>query len=187
LASCPTELAMRSPTASAKMTESGKTGPAKLNPTRSEKATAAAGAMCVIDWNNTCAKPMECSRKWSNLCPDSTSYLLTLSSGTAVPKDTLDAEHNATRIFEEPPFCGMANTHLTRIIPYWATVTTECTLAPEVHSEVVQTLISLVAQTTERVTRALRAYPSSSLFARVSKRSLLSKWWWRGRPCSLRR
>jgi hypothetical protein len=65
--------------------------------------------MCVIDWNNTCAKPMECSRKWSNLCSDSTSYLLTLSSGTAVPKDTLDAEHNATTIFEEPPFYGIAN------------------------------------------------------------------------------
>jgi hypothetical protein len=109
LASCPTELAMRSATARAKMTESGKTGPAKPNPTRSEKATAAAGAMCVIDWNNTCAKPMECSRRWSNLCSDSTSYLLTLSSDTAVPKDTLDAEHNATRIFEEPPFYGIAN------------------------------------------------------------------------------
>jgi hypothetical protein len=52
--------------------------------------------MCVIDWNNTCAKPMECSRRWSNLCSDSTSYLLTRPSGTAVPKDTLDAEHNAT-------------------------------------------------------------------------------------------
>jgi hypothetical protein len=79
------------------MTESGKTGPAKLNPTNKEKATAAAGAMCVIDWNNTCANPMECSRRWSNLCSVSTSDLLTHPSGTAIPKDTLSLEHNATR------------------------------------------------------------------------------------------
>src|SRR5919112_4749579 len=66
---------MRSATPRARSTESGSTGPAKEKPTRSEKATAAAGAMCVIDWNNTCAKPMECSRRWSNLCPDSISNL----------------------------------------------------------------------------------------------------------------
>src|SRR5215218_8658842 len=132
---------MRSPTARANMTESGKTGPAKPNPTRSEKATAAAGAMCVIDWNNTCANPMECSRKWSNRCSDSTSYLLTRPSGTAVPKDTLDAEHNATRDFEEPPFYGMTNTRLARIFPYLSSGTTECTVSPEVHSDVVQSHI----------------------------------------------
>src|SRR5215213_6717675 len=109
---------MRSPTARAKMTESGKTGPAKPNPTNNEKATAAAGAMCVIDWNNTCANPMECSRRWSNLCSGSTSDLLTRPDGTATPKDTLDSERNATRIFEEQPFYGMTNTHLTRIFPY---------------------------------------------------------------------
>src|SRR5215212_9714231 len=95
---------MRSPTASVKMTESGKTGPAKPNPTRSEKATAAAGAICVIDWNNTCAKPMESSRRWSNLCSDSTSYLLTRPSGTAILKDTLDSECNATSNSWEQPF-----------------------------------------------------------------------------------
>src|ERR671910_3581045 len=106
---------MRSPTARAKMTESGKTGPAKPNPTRSEKATAAAGAMCVIDWNNTCANPMECSRRWSNLCSDSTSYLLTRPSGTATPKDTLDSECNATRNSWGQPFPKDINTYLTRI------------------------------------------------------------------------
>src|SRR5580765_8830658 len=30
-----------------------------------EYATAAAGAMCVIDWNSTCQSPIECSRRWS--------------------------------------------------------------------------------------------------------------------------
>src|SRR4051812_37926728 len=29
----------------------------------SEYATAAAGAMCVIDWNSTCGRPIECSRR----------------------------------------------------------------------------------------------------------------------------
>src|SRR5215208_1165880 len=76
LASWPTEFAMGSATTRAKSTESGKTGPAKLNPTKSEKATAAAGAMCVIDWNSTCAKPMECSCRWSNLLSVSISNLL---------------------------------------------------------------------------------------------------------------
>jgi len=58
---------MRSATTRAKITEIGKTGPANEKPTRRENATAAAGAMCVIDWNRTCAKPMECSCRWSNL------------------------------------------------------------------------------------------------------------------------
>src|SRR5215210_2722265 len=66
---------MRSPTPRARSTESGRTGPANEKPTRREKATAAAGAMCVIDWNSTCAKPMECSCRWSNLCPESISTL----------------------------------------------------------------------------------------------------------------
>src|SRR4051794_3968155 len=30
-----------------------------------EYATAAAGAMCVMDWNRTCGSPIECSRRWS--------------------------------------------------------------------------------------------------------------------------
>src|ERR1043165_7034000 len=30
-----------------------------------EYATAAAGAMCVIDWKSTCGSPIECSRRWS--------------------------------------------------------------------------------------------------------------------------
>ncbi len=34
--------------------------------TRSEKATAAAGAMCVIDWKSASGSPIECSRRWSN-------------------------------------------------------------------------------------------------------------------------
>jgi hypothetical protein len=32
--------------------------------------------MCVIDWNSTCAKPMECSCRWSNLLSVSISNLL---------------------------------------------------------------------------------------------------------------
>src|SRR5215212_4764125 len=88
---------MRSPTARAKITESGKTGPAKPNPTNKEKATAAAGAMCVIDWNNTCAKPMECSLRWSNLCSVSTSDLLTRPSGVTTLNDTRNYWSNATR------------------------------------------------------------------------------------------
>jgi hypothetical protein len=70
------------------MTESGKTGP---------------------------AKPMECYRIWSNLCSDSTSYLLTRPSGTATPKGTLGSECNATTNSWGQPFPKDINTLLTRI------------------------------------------------------------------------
>jgi hypothetical protein len=58
---------------------------------------------------------MECSRRWSNLCSVSTSYLLTRPSSTATPKDTLDSECNATTNSWGQPFSRDTNTHLTRI------------------------------------------------------------------------
>src|SRR3954469_11655660 len=51
---------------SASPTESGSACCASGTEMKIEYATAAAGAMCVIDWNSTCGSPIECSRRWSN-------------------------------------------------------------------------------------------------------------------------
>src|ERR687888_2167899 len=61
------ELATRTHATSANTTESGSAGPAKPTETRIEKAIAAPGAMCVIDWKRTCGRPIECSRRWSKV------------------------------------------------------------------------------------------------------------------------
>src|SRR3954447_10600942 len=51
---------------SARPTDSGSACWASGTEMKIEYATAAAGAMCVIDWNSTCGNPIECSRRWSN-------------------------------------------------------------------------------------------------------------------------
>jgi hypothetical protein len=48
---------------SAASTASGSAGPANWTETKIEKAIAAPGAMCVIDWKRTCGSPIECSRR----------------------------------------------------------------------------------------------------------------------------
>lgn len=50
---------------SASRTDSGSAGPANCTEKRIENAMAAPGAMCVTDWNSTCGRPMEFSRRWS--------------------------------------------------------------------------------------------------------------------------
>src|SRR3954453_8022889 len=50
---------------SASPTDSGSACCASGTEMKIEYATAAAGAMCVIDWNSTCGSPIECSRRWS--------------------------------------------------------------------------------------------------------------------------
>ena len=52
------EMATRRQPTRAKITESGSAPPAKLAPITMVMATAAAGAMCVIDWNSTSRIPM---------------------------------------------------------------------------------------------------------------------------------
>src|SRR3954453_7793224 len=54
---------------SASPTDSGSACCASGTEMKIEYATAAAGAMCVIDWNSTCGNPIECSRRWSNPRP----------------------------------------------------------------------------------------------------------------------
>ena len=49
----PIEIATSRQPTSAKITESGRAPEAKFAPTMIEKATAAAGAMCVTDWNTS--------------------------------------------------------------------------------------------------------------------------------------
>src|SRR3954466_14899147 len=51
---------------SARPTDSGSACWASGTEMKIEYATAAAGAMCVIDWNSTWGSPIECSRRWSN-------------------------------------------------------------------------------------------------------------------------
>src|SRR5437660_9269738 len=65
LASWPIELATSTQAISANATESGSAGPANCTENRIEKAIAAPGAMCVIDWKRTCGSPIEPSRRWS--------------------------------------------------------------------------------------------------------------------------
>src|SRR5919198_2790321 len=50
---------------SARPTDSGSACWASGTEMKIEYATAAAGAMCVIDWNRTCGSPIECSRRCS--------------------------------------------------------------------------------------------------------------------------
>src|SRR4051794_34419266 len=52
---------------SARPTDSGSACWASGTEMKIEYATAAAGAMCVIDWNSTCGNPIECSRRCSNV------------------------------------------------------------------------------------------------------------------------
>jgi hypothetical protein len=58
LASCPIELATNRQAMSASSTPKGSAPPANGAPTMIEKATAAAGAMWVMDWNSTSRRPM---------------------------------------------------------------------------------------------------------------------------------
>jgi hypothetical protein len=63
LASWPIAVAAQMQAISARPTESGSAWRASGTEMKIEYATAAAGAMCVIDWNRTCASPIECSRR----------------------------------------------------------------------------------------------------------------------------
>src|SRR5207244_404816 len=65
LASWPIETATHVQPTSASTTESGSAGPANWIEIRIEKAIAAPGAMCVIDWKRTCGSPIDSSRRWS--------------------------------------------------------------------------------------------------------------------------
>src|SRR4051812_43570552 len=67
LASCPIAVAAQMQATSASSTDSGSACWASGTDMNSEYATAAAGAMCVIDWNSTCGRPIECSRRCSKL------------------------------------------------------------------------------------------------------------------------
>src|SRR4030095_14387154 len=58
LASCPIEMATSRQPTRAKITDRGRAPLAKLAPTMIEKATAAAGAIWVIDWNRTSRRPI---------------------------------------------------------------------------------------------------------------------------------
>ena len=62
-ASWPIELATQIQAISASRTEIGRAGPANCTENRIENAIAAPGAMCVIDWNSTCGRPIEFSRR----------------------------------------------------------------------------------------------------------------------------
>src|SRR5581483_6444207 len=64
-ASCPIAVAAQMHAISASATESGSACCACGTEMKIEYATAAAGAMCVIDWNSTCGRPIECSRRCS--------------------------------------------------------------------------------------------------------------------------
>src|SRR3954454_20965054 len=55
---------------SARPTERGSACWASGTEMKIEYATAAAGAMCVIDWNSTCGRPIECSRRCWNVRGD---------------------------------------------------------------------------------------------------------------------
>src|SRR6478672_1395940 len=65
-ASCPIAVAAQMHAISARPTESGSACCDCGTEMKIEYATAAAGAMCVIDWKSTCGRPIECSRRWSN-------------------------------------------------------------------------------------------------------------------------
>jgi hypothetical protein len=58
------EMATRRQPTRAKITESGSAPPAKLAPITMVMATAAAGAMWVIDWNSTSRSPMAPRASW---------------------------------------------------------------------------------------------------------------------------
>src|SRR5207302_2219114 len=64
-ASCPIAVAAQMHAMSASPTDSGSACCACGTEMKIEYATAAAGAMCVIDWNSTCGSPIECSRRCS--------------------------------------------------------------------------------------------------------------------------
>src|SRR4051812_3594044 len=65
-ASCPIAVAAQMHAINARPTDSGSACCDCGTEMKIEYATAAAGAMCVIDWKSTCGKPIECSRRWSN-------------------------------------------------------------------------------------------------------------------------
>src|SRR3954453_3117385 len=64
-ASCPIAVAAQMQAIRASPTDSGRACCGKGTEMKIEYATAAAGAMCVMDWNRTCGSPIECSRRWS--------------------------------------------------------------------------------------------------------------------------
>src|SRR5947199_7069972 len=68
-ASCPIAVAAQMHAISARPTESGSACCDCGTEMKIEYATAAAGAMCVIDWNRTCGSPIECSRRCSKRPP----------------------------------------------------------------------------------------------------------------------
>src|SRR3954447_12028005 len=65
LASWPIAVAAQMQAIRASPTESGRAWRASGTEMKIEYATAAAGAMCVIDWKSTCGSPIECSRRCS--------------------------------------------------------------------------------------------------------------------------
>src|SRR5690348_4318041 len=68
-ASCPIAVAAQMHAISARPTDSGSACCACGTEMKIEYATAAAGAMCVIDWKRTCGSPIECSRRCSKRPP----------------------------------------------------------------------------------------------------------------------
>src|SRR5881227_2625442 len=75
-ASCPIAVAAQMHAISASPTDSGSACCACGTEMKIEYATAAAGAMCVIDWKSTCGSPIECSRRWSKRLAPPPSLLL---------------------------------------------------------------------------------------------------------------
>src|SRR6185437_14571790 len=86
-ASCPIAVAAQMHAISARPTESGSACCACGTEMKIEYATAAPGAMCVIDWNRTCGSPIECSRRCSNRPPlDAASMHAPLSDSCRLPR-----------------------------------------------------------------------------------------------------
>src|SRR3954447_1404827 len=91
LASWPIAVAAQMQATSASSTASGSACWASGTEMYSEYATAAAGAMCVIDWNSTCGRPIECSRRCSKLRG-------VLAASIPIPPRSLTGDHG--------PFAG---------------------------------------------------------------------------------
>jgi hypothetical protein len=91
------ELATRTQAISANSTESGSGAPAKPTETRIEKAIAAPGAMCVIDWKRTCGRPIECSRRWSKVRAGTRAASITPPRSPLRPVDASDLKRGIKR------------------------------------------------------------------------------------------
>src|SRR5919204_1832446 len=110
-ASWPIAVAAQTQAISARPTESGSACCASGTEMKIEYATAAAGAMCVIDWKSTCGRPIECTRKRSKDRDDRTtpaSIGFTPSCGLDLPRAILPrrrvmcpaaAEHGCDHVY----------------------------------------------------------------------------------------